>query len=136
MSIKGDVDQSGLIFNVFISFGLDDGSNSICEYYDNSIDAKSTKIKTDIIKDKLKINDNGKTIEISGNFLIVSDNGIGLDNNGLSKILTLCSKNNNKDHNGKFGIGAMASNININKELYTQENNTPSYTILITKHEE
>lgn len=136
MSVNADIDYKGFLFNVLTSVGLGEDSNSICELIDNSIDANSTNIKIQVTsnKDTIVIDEDDQDIKVTGPFLIISDNGTGLNNDKIKKLLTLCTENKNNNHNGKFGIGAVGSFSNINKHLY--KNNKTSYTLVLSENKE
>ena len=130
MTTRGSINEKGLIKDILGSIGIGDGSNSIIEYIDNSIDAGASKIKINIFNDELNIkNSNRKNTKNKCTFLSVSDNGCGLDDVRTEKLLTLCEPN--KDNkNGKFGVGASASSISLNKTLINE--NKDSFSIFLS----
>ena len=122
MSNNGSVDQSGLIDNV-LTDGLQlDFITSIKEFIDNSIDAKSTKIH----------------LIIQNNYIIIVDNGYGMNKQRLENFITLCKKNDNNENIGYYGLGAKAALCNISKKysgklskIFTKTNDGDETQIII-----
>ena len=85
-------------------------SSIIKELVENSIDAGARSITVTASNSDLSA-------------ITVQDDGIGMDreNERIQKFLDICSPNNNNNKNGKYGVGAWSSILNITKDLH--ENN-------------
>ena len=137
MAIHASINSKDLLTNLLPANGFEINNNAICEFIDNSIDAYTKNI--DIIIDNQEIcfkhNDIIYTI---GNddyyYLIMKDNGNGMDNKGLHKLLNLFTKNNDDTKNGKYGFGCIASCSTLNKQLF--KNKEKSYTIILSKKQD
>jgi hypothetical protein len=132
MSISADIDQGGFLTNVLPSIGLENDSKALCELIDNSIDASATNINIKVSNDEIIFEEDDEIITINTPYIVVVDNGNGMDKQSLKRIVTLCNKNEKTNKNGKFGIGAMASNATFNKLLI--DNNNFSRTIILSRH--
>jgi 5-methylcytosine-specific restriction endonuclease McrA len=122
MSCKSRISEKGLTRRTLKGLGLK-GHKSIIEKVDNSIDACATNIIIGIFK--IDGDRNVDTDEYDGednlkgkNILYVLDNGTGMNkkNGKLMKLLTLCEENNDAK-NGKFGIAAIAGDVNLTDKL-------------------
>jgi len=128
--MNGSLNEVGFVKNILTNIGLGDGSNSIIELIDNSIDANATSINISIKKIELQFICKRKKIIEDQYYLIVSDDGSGLDYDKTKKLLTLCEPNKDNNKNGKFGVGASASFITLNKDLIN--NKIPSYVLVLS----
>ena len=129
---NASVNSTGLLFNVFKGLGLVD-HKPIIELIDNCIDANSKNISITFKKINSKFKINHKTIPYNGYMLILSDDGIGMDreNQRIQKFLDICSPNSNNKKNGKYGVGAWSSILNITKDLH--EKNKQSFIVYLSR---
>ncbi len=134
--IKGEIDTHGIISNLFNGLGFGD-YESLFEKIDNSIDSGATKINIIITNEISELYDNNisNDIKLNNKFCIISDNGCGMDrdNNKLKSLLNIGEINTNNYSNGKFGIGAIATDVALNKEL--SDLNKDCFTFYLTKTE-
>jgi len=82
-----DISTSGSFKNLLCT-GVST-SDSICELLDNSIDAHATQIN----------------IKIKGEYIYVSDNGVGMDKIELKNAMRLAERKESSAKNGRFGMG-------------------------------
>ena len=130
--ITGKIDEKGFITNFIPAIGLESDSKAIFELIDNSIDAKATNITISIDNEPIEWEDeNENIIEYQGPFLIVKDNGYGMDNDNIQNLITICKAKDDITKNGKYGIGAIASYSTVNKNLY--DTNKTSFTLIYTQ---
>lgn len=137
MAIVASINSKDLLTNLLPANGFNINNNAICEFIDNSIDAYAKHI--DIIIDNKEISFKHKDIThtIGGGdnyYLLINDNGNGMDSKGLDKLLKLFTKNKDETKNGKFGFGCIASCSTLNKQLF--ENKEKSYTIILSKKDD
>ena len=140
-NIKSCINESSLLNSGLTGLGFND-YKSILEKIDNSIDADANNILIHIREKKIRIMNNNKLIELKSPFLIIRDNGVGMDetNGNMKKLINLFDTNLRKNKNSKFGIGAIASDFNINNSikknaytvyLTTTKNNDNLYELII-----
>jgi len=112
------IDENRLINNGLMGMGLNN-HRAILEN-DNSIDQETTNINITIIKGQFEFGIRNKRTILKTTLLIIEDDGIGMDedNNNIQNLLTLYKQNKNNG-NGKYGIGAIASDKNLSKNGYT-----------------
>jgi len=77
-NIKSCINESSLLNSGLTGLGFND-YKSILEKIDNSIDAEANNILIHIREKKLRIMNNNKLIELKSPFLIIRDNGVGMD---------------------------------------------------------
>ena len=120
MNSISKINEIGLINNALEGLGLNNHF-SIIEKVDNSIDAEASIIKIIIEKKKLAFSNSGKNVTIDGVIIIFYDNGTGMseENGRIHSLLDLFNSNNSEGINGKYGIGAISSDKNINNNTFT-----------------
>ena len=95
-----------------------DNNIAITDLVDNSLDANATKIEVSISLDSKK--------EV---FILISDDGIGMDEEILGQALRLGSitHRNVESDLGRFGMGMVTASISIAKriEVYTKQKDKP-----------
>ncbi len=98
-----------------------DNNIAITDLVDNSLDANATKIEVSISLDSKK--------EV---FILISDDGIGMDEEILGQALRLGSitHRNVESDLGRFGMGMVTASISIAKriEVYTKQKDKPMLT--------
>ena len=136
MSTSFTVNVKDLLTNYLPANGFEINNNAICEFIDNSIDAYAKQIYIIIDNKKITFKHNDITHTIGGDnyYLLIIDDGHGMDGNNLKNVLNLFTRNKDESKNGKFGFGCIASCSTLNKQLF--ENNGKSYTIILSKKDD
>ncbi|MDQ0253362.1 hypothetical protein J2S74_000734 [Evansella vedderi] len=90
---------------------------AIADIIDNSIDAKATIIKVDMIWTEEEVN-----------YIRIEDNGFGMDENTLVQAMKIGSKNplNNRENRilGRFGMGLKTASFSLGKRLTVKTKET------------
>ena len=111
----------GRLVNAVASIGYDP-EVAICDLMDNSIDASATLVKLILIPELQE--SEGETDTIFS--YIISDNGCGMDRDGLLNAFTLgASRDYPSGSLGKFGLGLKSAGLSLGDQL-----------VILTKREE
>lgn len=101
-----------------------DNNIAICDLIDNSLDAGANNVKVEINLDSKK-----------DSFIVISDDGIGMDEDVLSQALRLGSITHREIESdlGRFGMGMVTASISIAKriEVFTKQKDRPMLTSIM-----
>lgn len=129
---RSQINETGLLRNT-ISNGMGlEPISSIKELIDNSLDADAKNIH--IIFDKLKYLTSDECEEPNESYgIIISDDGIGMNKIRQQNFLETFLENGNKGNHGKYGIGGIASCINLSEAFNPDTNISTSMVFTNSK---